>query len=215
MALKECSVMSKIKLTEDQGDQETKDDHPCGLYRVQEMPGKGLSLVATRTLEAGDVLFSEEPLLVVDKGEEPVDINNQAISNQVYQAFSKLTDKGLACHEKYGENVTKGEESKTKPLGVFLTNRIGCGSNKSGLYANLSRTNHSCAPNASWGGVEDDANGTRPYIVQVVRKIEEGEEICASYCNLKDFPKKEERRQRLLHWSLQGVRAHRQGARGE
>ena len=31
MAEKECNMMSKLKMKEDQGDQETRGDHPCGL----------------------------------------------------------------------------------------------------------------------------------------------------------------------------------------
>ena len=86
-----------------------------------------------------------------------------------------------------------------KVMGIFLTNRIECGVNKSGLYANLSRLNHSCAPNVSWSWVENDRTRMTKQ-VRVVRKIEEGEEICASYLISDDFPKKEERRQKLLHW---------------
>ena len=76
---------------------------------------------------------------------------------------------------------------------------MGLTNNKSGLYSILSRNNHSRAPNVSWCWVENDRT-KRTKQVRVVTRIEEGEEICASYLNGDDFPKKEERRQKLLPW---------------
>ena len=47
------------------------------------MPGKGLGLVAAKTLEPGDILLTEEPLIVHEEGDHP---------GEIYQAFSRLND---------------------------------------------------------------------------------------------------------------------------
>ena len=167
-------------------------------FRVQDMPGKGRGLVASRALQPGHVLLTEKPLLVASDKDSQLDVLHEIdkLSPEERMLVLGLHDPGSDGWD--SSEVT--DEEQRKILRIFVANRIGCSSasEDSGLYANISLINHSCSPNVCWSWLREDPGKTVKQ-VRVVRRIKEGEEICAAYIDL-EFLVREERREELAFW---------------
>ena len=109
----------------------------------------------------------------------------------------------------------KGTDRKDMVLQMkFLTNCISVNPDNgkpadSAVFETISMINHSCIPNVAWFTESED--WTRKE-VRACKRIEEGEEIVASYIDLSQLPLRQQRREmlrptwnfvcRLRHYSL-------------
>lgn len=139
-------------------------------WRLDSLPGKGKALIATHALKPGTLLLADPPLLTTacitsgDNTESDLARALRALPKESQRAF-------LSLHNNFpgqGSPLSNIVRSNGYPLGP-----TGVG----GVFANVSRLNHSCRPNAKhvWNaklGVQT---------VYIVRDVAEGEELTLSY----------------------------------
>ena len=169
-------------------------------YKLLQVEGKGRGLVATRTLEVGELVLSEKAFLkipsrdVISKSFCHLDADVEAklmnLSCPADAMFEKLSQ------EKMLENMSK------ILLRKFGANRMevlsgGGATGDSVVFETMSMINHSCIPNVVW--LTEEVDKTRKE-VRVCRRIQEGEEIVASYIDLWELPLKQKRREMLKPW---------------
>lgn len=139
-------------------------------WTIESIPGKGKGVVASTDIKPGKLLISEAPLLTtecitsMETTERDLAEALRALPKESQRAF-------LSLHNNYpGKN----------PLSNIIRSNgypLGPGSEVGGIFANISRINHSCRPNAvhSWNPLMDVET------VYAVRPIKTGEEITLSY----------------------------------
>ena len=137
------------------------------LYRLQTVEGKGVSLVATRHLPAGEKILEETPIL---QGE------TEKLKDSEYVTFA-LSQLSKMKRKKFGRLYNAYPEQKK--VGIINTNcyALGCDGPRSGIFEKLSSINHSCTPNAErWW---DPGRGIET--LYAIRALDEGEEITVAY----------------------------------
>lgn len=151
----------------------------------RQIDGKGIGVVAIRDIQMGDLIISEEPLLIIPwwvratvnprkpKITELDEILCQFVdqlSEEKRQIFMSLSD----C------KVDENEEEKTE-LGIWRTNNFALGRTHSkcsnGIFPTIARFNHSCIPSAEFGWNEK----TGRQEIRAIRIIKAQEEISLCY----------------------------------
>ena len=176
-------------------------------YKLVEIEGKGRGLVATRTLEVGELVISEKPFLkttfknMTDNDmaffrllEAEPDIRAK-LMNLSYSA-----DVEFELFKKFGNWIDRLRGEDQILLKKFLANAIGSDNDdpdpalqKLAAFETISMINHSCKPNVAWFTDEDEEEMEG----RVCRRIQEGEEIVASYFVLSELPLRQQRRDML------------------
>lgn len=139
------------------------------------MEGKGQGVVATRDIEAGELVLKEFPLVVHSSRTSFDGLENavSALSNADKDDYNSLyVNPSLLSW-------------LPRPLAIFKTNAIqlaGPQGIKGGLFVKGSRFNHSCLPNCSrfW----DEKQGVEWFIAN--RSIKKGEEVCITYGEIRE-----------------------------
>jgi len=150
---------------------------------IQDLGAKGLGIVATASIEQGELLLREAPLLQLPSSLD--EVAPETWDSEVQKLLDKCTEEGRnkfwALHDAHAD----GEESSKSALGVILTNAHATTSpdrqvTEAGLFPLLSRFNHSCRPNLhhAW----QRGSGFRE--VRAIRNIDKGAELCISYIDL-------------------------------
>lgn len=143
------------------------------MYALQEVPGKGKGLVATRKIPRGTRILCEEPIIripevVLDSQTLPTTIRRQvdALAPAQQQAF-------LSMHNIYAD--ADGVDSRY--LGIIRTNALPFEEDEAGIVLDACRINHACDNNAqkSWN------QNIKRHTVHALRDIEKGEEITITY----------------------------------
>eukprot|EP00929_Paragymnodinium_shiwhaense_P029021 TRINITY_DN16726_c0_g1_i2.p1 TRINITY_DN16726_c0_g1~~TRINITY_DN16726_c0_g1_i2.p1 ORF type:complete len:335 (+),score=47.81 TRINITY_DN16726_c0_g1_i2:134-1138(+) len=107
-------------------------------YRIEEVAGKGLGVIATRDIRNGERVLAETPMLTF-KDEE----NWQADVQRQFSSLSPSEQDAIMSLE----DVHRIRGQKSVP-GIVSTNSIGVTSTYCGVVCpRLSRFNHSCNPN--------------------------------------------------------------------
>ena len=166
-------------------------------YKVCNVPGKGVGVVASRDLSSGTLIIVEHPLLVLDPPTDrktllktlgcdwcKVDMRAppDLVRAQIQRLILEKTVKRMKEDERE-ELMVLTDKSATNsnnksPWGVFLTNALPMGSYRVlGIYPTVARINHSCKPNAHHFFNEEDKTEE----VWVMEPIKAGEEITISY----------------------------------
>jgi hypothetical protein len=147
------------------------EDNPETLWRMDDVPGKGKGLFATRDLIPGTLLLRDPPLITTD-----CILSMESAEKDIGRALKKLPVDSrrayLALHNNFPgakhilQNIIR---SNGYPLGP--------NSDSGGIFLYLSRFNHSCRPNAkhSW----NEKLGV--YTVYTLRPVQQGEELTLSY----------------------------------
>ncbi|TBU44239.1 SET domain-containing protein [Dichomitus squalens] len=155
---------------------------------MQDIPGKGKGLLATRPIARGELILAEEPLL---SQSQPHSIAT------VLAALSSLSDNDQRRYFSLA-NALKGDYPP--PLGIFKTNAPPCGDHdasrghaaaSAAIFVIGSRFNSSCQPNVNnyWNG------SLQKITFWATSDIAEGEELCICYGDL--WKARDDRRHRL------------------
>jgi hypothetical protein len=150
----------------------TSETFGNGLFTIEAIPGKGKGVLATWTITPGTLILSEAPLITTD-----VITSMETTEKDLARALKALPKDSqrafLSLHNNYlGKN----------PLSNIIRSNgypLGPSSDVGGVFATISRINHSCRPNAahSWNPL------LKEQTVYAVREIKEGDEITLSYHN--------------------------------
>ena len=161
-------------------------------YKVMEIGDKGRGLVASRTLEIGELVVSEQLFLKLPSGSEYEVSSFRHLTTEVNEKLMNLS-----CPSIFKDSeATPAEILQMK----YLTNCISVNPDDkkaadSAVFETISMINHSCIPNVAWFTEEED---TRRKEVRVCRRIKEGDEIVASYIGLDHLPLRQQRRDMLM-----------------
>ncbi|KAM5543458.1 hypothetical protein V8D89_002709 [Ganoderma adspersum] len=147
-------------------------------FIVQDVPGKGKGIVATRAIALGELVLAEAPLFtqIQSRSNATVVAALAALSHADQRRYFSLA------------NARRGT-AVPPPIGVFETNALPCGNNdaRRGVAASSaaifilgSRFNSSCQPNVSnyWD------ERMQKITFRATRAIAEGEELCISYLDV-------------------------------
>ena len=143
------------------------------MYALQEVPGKGNGLVATRTILKGTRILSEEPIVRVPKAV----LSSQTLSASIHRQVDALTPNQqkafLSLHNIYADGAAP------QYLGIIRTNALPFQDDVSegGIFLDACLLNHACDNNAqkSWN------ENIKRHTVHALRDIEKGEEITIYY----------------------------------
>lgn len=170
----------------------------CGLFATQDIP-KGTRILSEEPIaQLLDLMYRTElierfcAMALTLPSEKIVTLSRLYCNPQVLEKNDNAAIlewyKNNSVTDANGEELKgrKRQEHRKKMLkwfGIFLTNSSGHIMNNKegrGLYANFSRINHSCLPNARYGWNET----IQRFTVQVNRNIEKDEQILVSYLPL-------------------------------
>ncbi|KAK1234084.1 hypothetical protein PQX77_002720 [Marasmius sp. AFHP31] len=174
-------------------------------YRMDDSPGKGVGMFSTKTLQMGDLIFSERPIVVFPACERAADVWFDSLSEDEIGRFIVKEWNGVLRHmlrrlspERAAAfwGLMNGHNSDVDDMrGIMMTNGYrtngmdddvpGAPSGSPhGAYESvcekLCRINHSCQPNCErfW----DKASFS--YQIRATRKVEAGEELFIAYINV-------------------------------
>ncbi|PSS28173.1 hypothetical protein M430DRAFT_32646 [Amorphotheca resinae ATCC 22711] len=160
------------------------------LWRLETIPGKGKGLVATGDISPGTLILSDAPLITTDVIKS-IESTEQDLARAL-KALPKESQRAyLSLHNNYpGKNpLSNIVRSNGYPLGP--------GSDVGGVFANVSRINHSCRPNAkhSWNPT------LQKQTVYAIRPIAAGEELSLSYLSGGTYSERQEQLKNLFGFS--------------
>ena len=140
----------------------------CRPFKLTEVPGKGLGLVATRLIKKAEVVIRENPTLIRVKGAKSLMEQFNAHSERVQSEILAL----------YHDNPEDVLEYRLRV--IFLANACDIGGGVGGvaLYPTVPRMNHSCVPSVVWS---HKAGAPLTKEVRALRDISPGEELCPNY----------------------------------
>ncbi|KAG6026459.1 hypothetical protein E4U19_002584 [Claviceps sp. Clav32 group G5] len=151
---------------------------PCSadgtMYALQDIPGKGKGLVATREIPKGTRILAEQPLMTL-----PVKAPHAKIPELLARQWETVNvdqrTAFLSLHNKFADGIKKGG---SQFIGIFSSNcrEFGPGGSKA-VYLEASRINHDCEGNAE----EEWNSNIKRLTVHAIRDIHVGEEITICY----------------------------------
>jgi len=141
---------------------------------VVDVAGKGKGIVALRDLEEGDLLFSEKPVVVVDRN---LQLSVPEMVSYLDRQVSSLSEEDSKAFNQLA--IAPPAKSEATSYGIAMTNGISIetGSSEGGVFLLASRLNHSCRPSVAWRWDSKEEK----LRVQLVRSVTTGEELTVSY----------------------------------
>jgi len=144
---------------------------------VQDVPGKGKGVIATRPITAGELVLLEAPLFTL-----PSEYDNSAVLAKLAALTESEQREFFSLSNRYRGRLPP-------PVGTYKTNALPCGDQSSvfgeraeraGLFRTGSRFNSSCVPNVNnfW----DDT--LHQISFRALKNVAEGEELCICYTEL-------------------------------
>merc|ERR1719239_9514 len=178
----EKEVTNSVEATGQNGKYAEPEGSGCCVYSkklqrfglaLRPVRGKGLGLVALRDFAKGEVVLSDKALVKVRVGPPYVSwTHQQAVS--VLRQVSKLNREE---RESLFQLSTRQDSKQPLILRIVSNNCFNIDENTFGVFLNISRINHSCAPNCI-DSAGSDENEKR---VLALRRIRQGEELSLSY----------------------------------
>ncbi|GAB1310619.1 SET domain-containing protein 5 [Madurella fahalii] len=160
-------------------------------YYEAEVPGKGIGLIANRTIRKGEIIFQHLPSLLIQSTPH-LDLEAEVRENLYQSALDKLPE---AAREKFlrqmGDTVYRKVEKNS--FRIFMDGKRKYSAHL-GIYPDVSRFNHDCRPNVHYRL----ANITHTTVA--VRDIQPGEELTISY--IYGQAVKSERQTQLKAWGF-------------
>ncbi|TBU60116.1 SET domain-containing protein [Dichomitus squalens] len=157
-------------------------------FSMQDIPGKGKGLIATRPIAQGELILAEKPLFF------------QSLRHSNATVLAALTSLSDADQRRYFSLANAWKGIHPPPIGIFITNALPCGENdagkgvnapKAGIFLDGSRFNSSCQPNVNNYWNED----LQKITFWATSDIASGEELCMCYGDT--FKTREDRRRQL------------------
>jgi hypothetical protein len=143
-------------------------------YTIQEIPGKGVGLVATDKIPRGTRILSEEPIITIPDDAPDMEYLKSSIAKQVARLSPAQREAFLSLPSIYP--FTNDAEHY---LGIVRTVTLPIGEDgvDGGIFLEACRINHACDNNAqkSWN------SNIKRHTVTALRDIEAGEEITIFY----------------------------------
>lgn len=160
------------------------DPNYTAVYKSVMVPGKGVGLVAARTLYRGDRIMSSTPAIVIDYGffetmPKKIVREIQTAAVDILPENHRQLLLNLSSHDGLYENYQQ-KVDKILSTNAFDIDADPEGDNDDQFYVvfpEISRCNHDCRPNADY--YYDPETLTQH--VHAVRQINIGEEISLSY----------------------------------
>ncbi|KAF2108688.1 hypothetical protein BDV96DRAFT_504215 [Lophiotrema nucula] len=168
-------------------------------YTVRPSLGKGLGVFARHSLDPGEIILREAPVLTitppsVPKG-SPYPLAD--IGRLVAAEYARLSEKDK--HDVLALSLHADPEEWSEDVDVlafiFRTNAYNTGTSI-GLFPKIARINHSCRPNAAY--YWNEILGKR--VITATRRIDAGEEIFVSFISL--LASREERQRKLSRYGF-------------
>jgi len=162
-------------------------------FTVEERPGRGKCLVATRDIPANRPIVAEPPLLICGHADvETVLVFDKLLEENMEKSDLADFDALFNCKPFTGPNVSRRHC-------IVRTNSMRCEMPftpfpHSGVFKYISRANHSCAPSATYYWSYD----TFQLSLISNKNIRKGEEITVAY--VEPSMPKADRRERLRSW---------------
>jgi hypothetical protein len=143
------------------------------MYALQEVPGKGKGLVATRKIPKGTRILSEEPIIRVSEAVLDSQTLRASIRRQVDALTPDQRRAFLSMHNIHADDVV------SRYHGIIRTNALPFGDDvrEAGIFLDACRINHACDNNAqkSWN------ENIKRHTIHALRDIEKGKEITIYY----------------------------------
>lgn len=170
------------------------DDWPrhgwnCVPVMVTEFPGKGRGLVAAREIKKGELIFNDKPVIEVNGTE--FQTNTASVESSIMKQIEKLPSEAKLQFYRlrgYDDQSYQDLISSVGDVGAALnltaknSRVVNQGDFSFSLYLNMALVNHSCAPNADCGKLQEkDKNGKLLMETRASEDISKGEEITYSY----------------------------------
>lgn len=151
----------------------------------RQIDGKGIGVIAIRDISEGDLIISEEPLLVIPwwvrATVDPRKPKITELGEILCQFLDELPEEKRQLFMSLSDcKVDENEEEKTE-LGIWRTNNFALGRTTSkssnGIFPTIARFNHSCIPSAEFGWNEKAGRQE----IRAIRNIKAQEEISLCY----------------------------------
>lgn len=164
------------------------------MYEAKKLPGRGIGLVATRTIHRGERLFTESPLTLYQVGfnDIPYEERTPAQKLGVDRLPANASKLFMDLHVHRGEDHVN-DVIRTNAYLATLFPYEGQGEEFEVVLPDLSRINHDCRPNLHY--YFDDLTLTQQ--VHATRTISPGEELTVTYID--PLKPRDERLGRLMH----------------
>ena len=160
-------------------------------YKLVQIEGKGRGLVATRTLEVGELVLSERAFLKISfKSKITSFFRLIEFEPEIRAKLMNLSCPADSSLKDFDDNQILQRKFEANCIAMHT----GVENDVSLVFEMISMINHSCMPNVVW--FPEDADKERKE-VRVCRRIQEGEEIVASYIELAQLPLRQQRREML------------------
>ncbi|KAK0656925.1 hypothetical protein B0T16DRAFT_316690 [Cercophora newfieldiana] len=166
-------------------------------FYVKEMPGKGIGLVANRTIKKGEIIMETTPSALIQFGPH-LDFDGETRLKLYERAVKRLPEQQ---HKDFMRQYGVDEFIKVDRNSFRLF--INGENNFSGhlaIYPDVARINHDCRPNIHY------RMDNITHLSVAVQDIQEGEELTISYID-GHLPRKE-RQSRLSDWGFKCTCAH-------
>ncbi|KAK6865229.1 hypothetical protein PG990_005327 [Apiospora arundinis] len=184
----------------DKKDHTQTPQHSASFYEDAEIPGKGIGLMATKPIRAGQRIMTRTPAVMIDRSALDTLSEDESIALLV-QGVEALPE----VHRNRYLNLTTHMtvvDRQMKISQIFAVNsfRTGVGDQEAdfhSVFTEISRLNHDCRPNCVYYFDPETLSNK----VYAVRDIMVGEEITVSYID--GFQTSTARRERLHeHWGF-------------
>jgi len=144
------------------------------MYTLQDVPGKGKGLVATKKIAKSTRILSEEPIIIIPGNRLNMEQLKISISQQVASLSEHQHRTLLSLH-----NIHPHRDAAERYIGIIRTNSLPteADGDKAAIFAEACRINHACDNNAqkSWN------EKVKRHTVHALRDIEQGDEITITY----------------------------------
>ncbi|GAA5952313.1 hypothetical protein JCM3765_001938 [Sporobolomyces pararoseus] len=155
-------------------------------YKIVSTSEKGLGIVATRDIKAGEIIFAEKPLLKINCEMKDGEMDDSFIVDERLKTLSAQDRKDFESL-----SIAPPLRSKKKSIGIWRTNAYEFGDG-AGVFLTASRFNHSCRPTVDRIWNEEDG---KAYFI-AFRDVRGGEELCTDYTGM--YRRRHEREQHLF-----------------
>ncbi|KFA80210.1 hypothetical protein S40288_09887 [Stachybotrys chartarum IBT 40288] len=152
----------------------SQDGQSMPPYVLQDVPGKGKGLVATRLITRGTRILCEKPIVTSTLSQTNFRIAGTAIHRQVKGLAENQQREFFSLH-----NIHPYKDVADHCMGIFRTNALPIeeGGIGAGIFIEASRINHACDNNAQKGWNER----IKRHTIYAIHDIAIGQEITITY----------------------------------